>query len=322
MSHSNAHDDHASDPDADGGKERTAGSADLARFLQRRKLTAYQEGMARHAYAYGVDLRRARWLTNSSVGNTLVRAVDRRWPVLSRDLVEEGELTAADRAPSRLLRLVAECMQLLRAPLPTVRLVGDAARQAGRWPLATGLGPTHGDVHWLILDAEGLEQLDPQQAAFHIGAGLADLQCDHGVFTTAHLLAARREGDVATRMVRAALGPWSRVMAFSADRAGLLCAPDRDAAFSALEAHHAALEGRALGWMPPRPDLEARRRALDEFDKTKVVARVRAARARNTDAAPTLEAPEEGAGGELGVPDDAWSLARVDARLTRRLGLF
>jgi len=318
------------DEGQDAGEAGRSGAADLARFLQKRKLAAYEEGMARLAYAYGVDLRRARWLTDSSVGNALVRAVDRRWPVLSRDLVERGELDVPDHAPTSLLREVADCMQLLRSPLPVVRLVGKPGAnddESIRWPLAVGLGPTHGDVNWLVLDVEGLMDLDVGLRQFFIGAALADLQCDHGVFVTAHLLASRRDGDLSARLLRTTLRPWSQVMAFTADRAGLLCAPDLETATTGMERQQALRNTQGRAWLPPLPTLEERKRALSEFDKTKVVARIRAARARAVGQVPSLVAPPSGdregpSDGELGVPDDAWSLARVDTRLTRRLGLF
>lgn len=323
------------DPERDRSKSKPPAQdrtgSDFGRFLQKRKLTAYEEGMARLAYAYGVDLRRARWLTASSVGNTLVRAVDRRWPVLSRDLVEGGELGPADGVPVGLLREIADCMELLRAPLPVLRVVGTPKADATSepptsWPLAIGLGPTHGDVNWLVLDVDGLAGLDPGQRAFFLGSALADLQCDHGVFVTAHLLASRREGDLSSRLLRAALRPWSQVMAFSADRAGLLCASSLEVAIAAMERQHAMRAEPQLSWLPPGPRLEARRRALTEFDKTKIVSRVRAARARANGRVISIGANPPATGGpsdgELGVPDDAWSLARVDTRLTRRLGLF
>ncbi|MCA9698611.1 MAG: hypothetical protein KC431_13880, partial [Myxococcales bacterium] len=56
---------------------------DLSHYLQHRQLDAYEQSMARQGYAYGVDLRRSRWLASSTLGNPMMRAVDRYWPELA-----------------------------------------------------------------------------------------------------------------------------------------------------------------------------------------------------------------------------------------------
>ena len=59
---------------------------DLAQLITRRELTAHEQRMARVSYAYGVDLRRAHWLDDSTVGEPVMRTVDRRWGSLIEDL--------------------------------------------------------------------------------------------------------------------------------------------------------------------------------------------------------------------------------------------
>src|SRR5689334_21462991 len=63
--------------------DHVSNGPDLTHFVHHRMLDVYEQSMARQGYAYGVDLRRSRWLASSVVGNALVRAVDRAWPHLS-----------------------------------------------------------------------------------------------------------------------------------------------------------------------------------------------------------------------------------------------
>jgi hypothetical protein len=311
---------------------------DLARYLQRRRLQNYEQGMARLTYAYGVDVRRSRWLAASTIGNSLVRAVDRRWPALTEELMADDLRDPGPGVPMALLERIGRLRHLLRAPLPALRVLTPAARASGHWPLLTPLGPTHGDIHWLILDLEGLAATPTEHLDFSIGSALGHLQCDHGVYFTAHLLAARREG-LGFGALRRALAPWSRVMIFSADRAGMLAAGHLSTALGVLRAR--AERDAEIAWLPRWPALEVRERALEEFDRSVVMARIRAVRARVGDAEPIsvfepaspsepehaeaspppaarAETPEAG----VGIPADAWSLARCDARLTQRLGLL
>ncbi len=295
--------------------------------------------MARLTYAYGVDVRRSRWLASSTVGNSLVRAIDRRWPALTQELMN-GELRdPGPDLPTTLLERIRRIRHLLRAPLPALRVLTPTARAADRWPLLTPLGPTHGEVYWLVLDAEGLAQAPDGHLDFLIGSALGHLQCDHGVYFTAHLLAARREG-LSFGILRRVLTPWSRVMVFSADRAGMLAAGNLESAIEVLRAR--ARTETELAWLPHWPELAVRERALEEFDRSVVMARIRAIRARSDgeedvsvfepahgpdadEAGPEPERPRPAAARgaeELGIPEDAWSLARCDARLTQRLGLL
>jgi hypothetical protein len=293
---------------------------DLAHYLQHRQLGVYEQSMARLSYAYGVDIRRSRWLASSTLGNALVRAVDRGWPELATELLEQ-ELDGPEggRVPSGLLREIMGHMRLLRAPLPTLRRVRPrAASENPKWPLITPLGATHGGVHWLVLDVDAVQKLDDPVRAFVLGAGLGHLQCDHGVFYTAHVMASRREGGLPIRMIRRALTPWSRVMAFSADRAGMLATDSLEASIEGIGVL-VARESEGITWLPHGPTFEQRRRALEEFARSAVYARVHALKQRQRDVA-SLVAREDEA--PVGVPEDAWSLARVDRRLTQRLGIF
>lgn len=310
---------------------------DLSHFVQHRQLDVYEQSMARQGYAYGVDLRRSHWLASSTVGNALVRAVDRAWPKLADHLASEIASQAA--APIKLLRELAVHMNLLRAPLPTIKLL--RAEQRGRWPLVTPLGATRGGALWLILDVDALTAVAADQRAFLLGAGLGHLHCDHAVFFSAHLLAHHRDGgptpilssrrfagDLQIRTLRSAMTPWTKVMMFSADRAGLLACGRLETAVAMIENPPIAV-GQAgehePRWLPPLPSPAVRVRALEEFARSAVYAKVTAMRARQRELARsvTLDVRADGEDpAKIHVPADAWSLARVDARLTRHLNLL
>lgn len=229
-------------------------------------------------------------------------------------------------APIKLLRELAMHMNLLRAPLPTVKLLRE--EQRGRWPIVTPLGATRGGALWLLLDVDALTALAADQRAFLLGAGLGHLHCDHAVFFTAHLLAQRGEGNLQIRALRSAMTPWTKVMMFSADRAGLLACGRLETAVAMIENPPIAVglaSGHEPRWLPPLPSPAVRIRALEEFARSTVYAKVTAIRARQRELARSVTLEAEPAGEEpanIHVPADAWSLARVDARLTAHLNLL
>ncbi len=314
-------------PSPDGPKAPS--EPDLAHFVQRRRLDQYEQAIARQGYAYGVDIRRAQWLASSSVGNAAVRAVDRGWTGLSKSLLDTSLVPADLELPRELLARVAELRALLSAPKPALYILAPGA-DASSWAPVTPLGPARGGARWLVLDAPSLLELDAVTRDFWLAAGLAHLQCGHAVFYAAHRLIHDGRAPKRVQWLQRLARPWSRVMSFSSDRAGLMAAPDLESALVALESVHDV--ERASPWLPHGPDLELRREALREFERSVVVARVRAARSRAGQEARVIpseeEAPEtdSGEGAEAGelpfVPADAWSVARCDRRLTERLGLL
>ena len=69
--------------------DSTASGFNLASYVQRRQLHAYEQDMARVGYAYGVDLRRARWFATSALCQTAIRSVELRWYELIGELVPD-----------------------------------------------------------------------------------------------------------------------------------------------------------------------------------------------------------------------------------------
>ncbi len=241
-------------------------AADLPQFLQRRELAAYEQRLARTAYAYGVDLRRSAWLAGSTIGDPLIRAVDRRWNRTVKALEETALRPLRKAPPTALLEQLARLIHMLRAPLPTLRVLRpEVARQ---WPMITPLGTTKGGIHWLVLDLERVTALTENGRAFALGAALGHLQCDHGPIFAAHLMAHR--GARGMGLIRRLLWPWSKVAVFSADRAGLVACRSLETALEAVDD-----AASAVPWMPRGPGLEARRQALQDFDRSALMTRVR-----------------------------------------------
>jgi len=288
---------------------------DLDHYVQRRRLATYEQVVARHGYAYGVDVRRARWLARSTLGNAAVRGIDRAWSGLAAALSDELDPAGEDIAHD-ILEPIVNIRAILRGPLPAIRLV---TRRGGEpaWPWVTPLGATHGDVHWLVVDAESLRAASPEARRFALASGLAHLQCGHGIFFTAHLLVARHRATRAVRTLHRLLTPWSKVMAFSADRGARLASNDLSQAIDGLRATRTVEQ--STSWWPRDPGEAIRTEALREFDRSAVVARVTAARAHAQGDTALLGADDESV---PHVPDGAWSLARCDRRLTERLRLI
>ncbi|TPV95290.1 MAG: hypothetical protein B7733_10570 [Myxococcales bacterium FL481] len=328
------------------------GEPDFSAHMRRKRLRSYEFELAARAYAYGVDLRRTRWLFGSSLGGVLVRRVDRAWPSVVAEL-ERDHLrpTQWAFAPS-VLELLDEVTALLHCVRPLLRAVSSPEP----WPVATPLAPAHGGEPWLLLNVARLDELAPSARAFAIGSALAHAQCGHGALFAAHWLAARdrRQAPVQASWFRRLIRPWTAVAAFSADRAGLLACRDLDVAIAGIERELA--DSEAAAWWPTFAGAEPRARALRDFDHSLSMARVRAVGHHLVDMTHAVESPTPGNGpptnastdprrdssdtdqdsdptsdvgpataGEdepVGVPPDAWSLARCDQRLTERLGLY
>ena len=251
---------------------------DIAQLVGRREQFAYEQHLARSTYAYGVDLRRSAWLDRSTVGDPLMRSVDRRWNGLITNLSADALLAPGTTLSAGVMDQLLGLVRLLHAPWPSVRVLQPAV--AERWPIVTPLGTTKGGSHWLIIDKGRLEALPESERTFLLASGIAHLQCDHGPLYAAHLMAhrsGRGEG-----LIRTLLRPWSKVSVFSADRAGLIAVDELDLARDALRAH----ADPAVPWLPPIPDVGERLRAVEEFSKSRLLTRLR------------LSGPQEG-----------WSLA-------------
>lgn len=327
-------------------------AADLAKFIQRRELLAYETRLARMVYAYGADRRRSSWLDHSLFGEPLIRSVDRRWNKLVATLQEQHVMPASEAPPMEVMEELARMIRLLRAPLPTLR-VSKAGADPSAWPIVTALGTTKGASHWLVLDTDRLMALDPVSRTFMLAQGVGNLQCEHGPMYAAHLMAHLAGRGLG--LVRTMLRPWSRVSVFSADRAALLAIGELEPTLEALRIH----ADPGVTWLPPMPPVSLRVEALQDFDKSRVMVRLRmmytdpgqwtiasqmrtpggfklempnfaADKAKGedekTELPPEPETPPEPPPEKNSALEEAlaaaWSLARCDVRLTRKLGLL
>ncbi len=240
---------------------------DIAQLVGRREQFSYEQHLARSTYAYGVDLRRSAWLDGSTVGDPLMRSVDRRWNTLTTNLSADALQPPGTTLSTGIMDQLLGLVRLLHAPWPSVRVLQPAV--AERWPIVTPLGTTKGGSHWLVVDKDRLEALPESERTFLLASGIAHLQCDHGPLFTAHLMAHR--GGRGEGIVRTLLRPWSRVCVFSADRAGLIAVDELEHARDAVRAH----ADPGIPWLPPMPDVAQRLRALEEFSKSRVITRLR-----------------------------------------------
>ncbi len=274
-------------------------AADLPQFIQRRELAAYEQHLARTAYAYGVDLRRAAWLASSTLGDPMMRIVDRRWSRLVQSLEADSLRPLRKAPPTELLEELARLIQLLRAPLPTLRVLRRDV--ASDWPVVTPLGTTKGGIHWLVLDIDRVMALPSSERTFVLASALGHLQCDHGPIFAAHLMA-HRGGRLG--LVAPMLHPWAKLAVYSADRAGLVAVQSLTDALRAAEKH----ERTPVSWVPRLPSFDDRRIALQDFDQSVVMARRR------------LLSDSEGGGWAVAPPGREKELDSITRRMASALG--
>ncbi|HEY8379742.1 MAG TPA: hypothetical protein VIK91_24795, partial [Nannocystis sp.] len=239
---------------------------DLGRFVQRRQLRGYEQELARAGYAYGVDLRRFQWLSHSLAAQTALRALELRWSEHASSLMTAGDLQYPEGAESLpILQELIQIAELLHATLPGIRCVSAKGRASRMWPLVAPLANSRGGNAWLVLDPQGLASLPVAERAFLLAQGLAHLQCGHGGLFMAHLMSAHDR--LARGLVRALLRSWSKLAAFSADRAGLLAAGELEPALRALDPRNLPVPEPA--WFPRFAPLAERERALREFARSR-----------------------------------------------------
>lgn len=292
----------------------------LEGLLHRRHNAAHKERRARDAYAFGVDVRRTRWFIQHRLLGAGLRGVERQWKSVW-EMLQRDTLDHEATCPAPLLRELANCVKILGAPTPTVSCLNERAHLSGAWPSVTALGTSHGDVRHLLLDLRGIQALSDTERRFALASALGHLQCDHALFFTAALVARLEESGVLYRGLQRALRPTTKLMCFSADRAALLCGDGLESTMEGLRQQVAETRSVNTRWLPQPSSYDLRVTAIREFFRSDVHARILSARIvkMNSDRSSTdgdASAPQPH------VPDDAWSVAKVDRRLTQRLGLL
>jgi len=138
-----------------------------------------------------------------------------------------------------------------------------------QWPVVTPLGTTQAGAQLLILDLARLQNMSLAELTFVLASALAHIQCDHGPMIAAHLMVHRAQRG--SLLLRQAMAPWTNVATFSADRAALLVIGDLAITCEAL----ATVGTPDAPWWPKSPDRRLRVQALEDFDKSRVMARIR-----------------------------------------------
>ena len=85
---------------------------------------AYEQRLARRVYAYGVDVRRSAMLQGSTIGEPIMRAVDRRWREMTQALADKLEPPGTP-VPSEVMEELTGLIGQLRAPSPSIRRATD-----------------------------------------------------------------------------------------------------------------------------------------------------------------------------------------------------
>jgi Zn-dependent protease with chaperone function/uncharacterized RDD family membrane protein YckC len=129
--------------------------------------------------------------------------------------------------------IALECARALRMSTPNVFVRDD--------PLVPIVAVGMGEPYSLIISAQWVEHLTPQELRFLIGRELAHIEAGHTRITS--LLSVNgRENPVVSIL----FGAWLRRIEYTADRAGLLCCASLEGAMSAISVSTFHLVGRKI----------------------------------------------------------------------------
>jgi Zn-dependent protease with chaperone function/uncharacterized RDD family membrane protein YckC len=126
-----------------------------------------------------------------------------------------------------------ECSRALRMPVPNVFVRDDPVVPI----VAVGIG----EPYSLIISAQWVEHLTPQELRFLIGRELAHIDAGHTRITSLLSVNGRENA-----IVSILFGSWLRRIEYTADRAGLLCCASLESALSAISVSTFHLVGRSI----------------------------------------------------------------------------
>jgi Zn-dependent protease with chaperone function/uncharacterized RDD family membrane protein YckC len=129
--------------------------------------------------------------------------------------------------------IALECSRALRMSVPNVFVRDD--------PLVPIVAVGIGEPYSLIISAQWVEHLTPQELRFLIGRELAHIQAGHTRITSLLSINGRENA-----IVSILFGVWLRRIEYTADRAGLLCCDTLEAALSAIAVSTFHLVGRKI----------------------------------------------------------------------------
>ncbi|HEX2568063.1 MAG TPA: M48 family metallopeptidase [Polyangia bacterium] len=202
---------------------------DFQRYVARRKGAREAEVREGAAYAYAGDLKVLRTLDRLRPVTLALEAAVRLWRTRARAELLGTAIRVHEKQFPEVHRAATHAAATLHVAVPTVYVSPRLA--AGAYTFGTA------DEAAIVIDAALVTALAPRELDFVIGRECGHLQNGHVPFrTTLYLL--QHFDDTFMRWIVtpavAALGAWSRRAAVTADRAGLLCMRDVDAACAAL----------------------------------------------------------------------------------------
>ncbi len=129
--------------------------------------------------------------------------------------------------------IALECSRALRMPVPNVFVRDD--------PLVPIVAVGIGEPYSLIISAQWVEHLTPQELRFLIGRELAHIDAGHTRITSLLSVNGRENA-----IVSILFGAWLRRIEYTADRVGLLCCASLESALSAISVSTFHLVGRKI----------------------------------------------------------------------------
>jgi Zn-dependent protease with chaperone function/uncharacterized RDD family membrane protein YckC len=144
-----------------------------------------------------------------------------------------GSIRVHEGQFGQVYEIALECSRALRMPVPNVFVRDD--------PLVPIVAVGIGEPYSLIISAQWVEHLTPQELRFLIGRELAHIDAGHTRITSLLSVNGRENA-----LVSILFGAWLRRIEYTADRAGLLCCASLESALSAISVSTFHLVGRTI----------------------------------------------------------------------------
>lgn len=240
---------------------------DFLRYVERRKGARAQESREGAAYAYAGDLKVLRTLDRLKPVKLAVEGTVKLWRGSARAELLGPAVKASERLEPRVFEAANRCATQLHIVAPTVYVTpGQIAGGLSAYTFGTNDDPA------ILLHKQLVDALTDLELAFAVGRECGHVQNDHVVFRTALYFLQHAAGTFVRWIVSpaaAALGSWAKRGELTADRAGLLCCRDLEAATVALiktALGPTALQGASTDDLRrANPSVDGRARALALF---------------------------------------------------------
>lgn len=180
-------------------------------------------------YAFSGDLRVLRRLNQLVPVRVIVEATVRAWKSFRKNELLGTSVKVSSRQFPHLHAQVVECAEMLDIPTPAVYVTESPHINAGTFGTNT--------ESFIIINSALIDKLDEAELKFVIGHECGHIQNNHVVYHTAARALAQGMGIYvkwASLPASMALDAWSRRGEITCDRAGLVCAKDKEAALRAM----------------------------------------------------------------------------------------